>query len=261
MSKNLGEMGAMAPARIINGGGAAPILLVCEHASNHIPDEFDNLGLNEDVRQSHVAWDPGAAGVARNMSEMLDAPLVECQVSRLVYDCNRPPDAPDAMPERSEVFDIPGNRALSDADKARRTEQFYLPFRAAVAEQLAARPSPSVLVTIHSFTPIYLGKPRAVELGILHDEDRRLADEMLRLAPEYTSLLVGRNDPYGPEDGVTHTLREHALPNGVLNVMLEIRNDLIDTEQAQRDIAGQITKMAQGSLERLAAPVKTEVGT
>ena len=226
------------PAAVLdNAGGRGPVLLVCEHASNRIPAALNNLGLDESTRLSHIAWDPGALAVAQEMSRLLDARLVASTVSRLVYDCNRPPEASGAMPERSEVFDIPGNHNLSAGEKAARVTDVYDPFRNLLAETITTSPTQPVLVTIHSFTPVYMGKPRDVEIGILHDSDTRLADFMLAQASKHTELNTRRNDPYGPEDGVTHTLKQHALPNGLLNVMIEIRNDLIATTDQQRVIA------------------------
>jgi len=241
------------PAAVLhNADGKGQVLLVCEHASNRIPAALDNLGLDEAARLSHVAWDPGALAVAQEISQILDARLVASTVSRLVYDCNRPPEAPGAMPERSEVFDIPGNQNLTEAEKAARVATVYEPFRTLLAETIATSPTPPVLVTIHSFTPVYLGKQRDVEIGILHDSDTRLADAMLDLAPKHTELNARRNDPYGPEDGVTHTLKLHALPNGLMNVMIEVRNDLIATADQQRAVGKMLAELIADALTLIA---------
>lgn len=217
---------------IVNPTGSSALVLVCEHASAHIPDRYDHLGLPAEARKAHIAWDPGALSVAERLSKRLDATLVAGTLSRLLYDCNRPPDAPGAMPERSEVFDIPGNLGLSTQERNARVEGIYIPFHTAVADVLARKSAP-VLVTIHSFTPTFHGRPRSVEIGLLHDSDARLADAMLETAEQHTALKVERNAPYGPQDGVTHTLQHHALPGNHPNVMIEIRNDLITTEAEQ----------------------------
>jgi len=209
------------------------IVLVCEHASPHIPAELNNLEISPAAQRSHAAWDPGAVAVARGMSEALDAVLVSSSVSRLVYDCNRPPSAPDAMPTRSETFDVPGNVGLSDAAKEARVARYYTPFRDRLAAEVARRADP-IVVTLHSFTPVFHGTAREVEIGILHDSDSRLADAMLGVASGYD---IRRNAPYGPEDGVTHTLQEHAVRHGHLNVMIEVRNDLIAETPAQAKMA------------------------
>lgn len=223
------------PVMLENAGGTSSALIVCEHASNHIPAEYDNLGLDEAAASSHVAWDPGALGVTRRLAANLNAVAVTGTTSRLVYDLNRPPDAHDAMTPKSELFDIPGNVELSDEARAARVANVYKPFRASLADQVKQTHHP-VLVTVHSFTPVYYGRKRDVEIGILNDTDTRLADAMLKVAGNHTSMNVQRNAPYGPENGVTHTLREHAIPDGHLNVMLEIRNDLIAIDLQQNYI-------------------------
>lgn len=240
-----------APAALVNPAGAGPFLLVCEHASCRIPAEFDGLGLEDDARESHIAWDPGALPVAARMARNLDAPLVISTVSRLVYDCNRPPNAHDAMPARSERFTVPGNGAITREERARRTRTYYEPFRDLLEETLRSFRQPPLLVTVHSFTPTYNGAPRAVELGILHDEDSRLADQMLSLAPGFTPMNTQRNAPYGPADGVTHTLKQHGILNGLLNVMLEIRNDLIATPESQADVADALSRLLSASLTEM----------
>jgi len=246
------DLEGTAAAVLHNADGNGHILLVCEHAANRIPAALDNLGLDEATRLSHIAWDPGALAVAQEISYLLDARLVASTVSRLVYDCNRPPEAPGAMPGRSEVFDIPGNQNLSDTEKAARVATVYEPFRTLLADTIASFPAPPVLVTIHSFTPVYQGKKRDVEIGILHDSDTRLADAMLELAPKHTEMNTRRNDPYGPEDGVTHTLKLHALPNGLLNVMIEVRNDLIATAEQQKSVGKMLAELIADALPLIA---------
>ena len=222
--------------QVLNRAGTSPVVLVCEHASSRIPEVFGNLGLRDSDLKSHAAWDPGALAVAQGMSSRLDATLVAGKVSRLVYDCNRPPEALDAMPSRSETIQIPGNAELTLSQRQNRATTYYEPFRACLADTLGQKPAP-VVVTIHSFTPVYNGHRRDVEIGILHDADSRLADAMLGAAKAHCAFNVRRNDPYGPKDGVTHTLKEHALPFDRQNVMIEIRNDLIRSEDDQAALA------------------------
>lgn len=238
------------PVVVTSARGPSDVVLVCEHASAFIPPALNDLGLSEQDRQSHAVWDPGALAVAEEMARIMDATLVAGGVSRLVYDCNRPPDAPDAMPDRSERIEVPGNRGLDAAARDRRVATYYLPFRRALADAIAACAKP-VIVTVHSFTPNYHGQPRQVEIGILHDSDARLADAMLSIAPQHTQMNTQRNAPYGPEDGVTHTLKEHALPGGHLNVMIELRNDLIATEMQQQQMAGSLSRWISAALENL----------
>lgn len=240
------------PVRVTNEGGRGPAIIVCEHASNFIPPELNDLGLNADVCKSHVAWDPGALAVAKAIAANLDCPLVAASISRLVYDCNRPPDAESAMPPVSEIFPIPGNQNLSAMDRADRVERIYKPFhdtlRSMIVGSLDKGVAPAI-VTIHSFTPVYHGAKRPFEIGILHDEDHRLADAMLGRADAFTGSDVRRNEPYGPADGVTHTLQKHALPRGLLNVMIEIRNDVIRQPSEQMAMAQAFSEVIREAIE------------
>ncbi|MBM2293701.1 N-formylglutamate amidohydrolase [Sulfitobacter pseudonitzschiae] len=239
-------------AQTINSSGTSSVVLVCEHASCFIPEALDGLGLSDAAKVSHAAWDPGALGVARQIAKRLDAVLVASCVSRLVYDCNRPPEAPGAMPAKSEIFDVPGNAALTTDQRADRAATYYVPFRDLLVQTVAARPAP-VLVTIHSFTPVYNGTPRAVEIGVLHDADTRLADAMLDIATAHTSADVQRNAPYGPGDGVTHTLQVHGTAHGHPNVMIEVRNDLIQTEEQQAQMGDMLAEWLNDACGKLNA--------
>ena len=229
-----------AAAELLNAQGRGPVLLVCEHASRHIPPEYGDLGLPEALLDSHIAWDPGALAVAQHLVEAFDAPLVAARQSRLLFDCNRPPEAADAMAAVSEGHAIPGNTGLSDAARAERVRRYHDPFRACLAEALDRFTAAPVFITLHSFTPVYLGVARQVEIGLLHDDDDRLARAMRTLAARHGGGAVALNQPYGPQDGVTHTLRTHALPCGALNVMIEIRNDLIASPETQRAMAARL---------------------
>jgi predicted N-formylglutamate amidohydrolase len=246
------------PCTLTNPGGGSSIVLVCEHASNRIPTEYNNLGLDDATRTSHIAWDPGASAVAGALSTLLDAKLVQSTISRLVYDCNRPPEAADCIPAKSEIYEVPGNQWLQDDDRAHRVDMAYRPFQRLLARTLESISEPA-LVTIHSFTPIYFGARRATEIGILHDADSRLADEMLRISADTLPGLVERNRPYGPADGVTHTLKEHAIEKGRLNVMIEIRNDLIATSAQQEEMAKAVGKALAMALTNLGRPVSLKV--
>lgn len=224
---------------IENEAALGRIVLVCEHASNHIPAAWGDLGLSADLRRSHIAWDPGALGLARGLARRLDAALIHAPVSRLVYDCNRGPDMAGAMPRRSEIHDIPGNATLATGERLHRTRAIYLPFHdglhGLIMRRLALGLRP-VLVTVHSFTPIFHGRPRRVEFGVIHDADPTLAVAIHRAARS-TSLVAELNQPYSAADDVTHTLRVVATPYGLPNAMLEVRNDLIATSDAEEAMA------------------------
>jgi predicted N-formylglutamate amidohydrolase len=229
------------PVALVNGGGRSPYVLISEHASNRLPKTLGTLGLPESDLERHIAWDIGAEKVARLLSRRIDAPLVLQRYSRLAYDCNRPPDAADAIPEISETTHIPGNLNLSPDDKLMRIHEIYRPFHAAIADLLdrrAAEGTRSMVVTIHSFTPVYKGRPRAVELGILHDRDTGLADKLITSFPTVDARL---NEPYGPKDGVLHTLNLHAAPRGLRHAMIEIRNDFLSDERGQGEWAERLS--------------------
>jgi predicted N-formylglutamate amidohydrolase len=260
------------PAVVENRAAAGPYLFVCEHASRAFPAPWGTLGLNAAQRGSHIAWDPGALGLARGLAARLGGGLVHAPASRLIYECNRPPDAADAMAVRSEDQEIPGNAGLSEAARQERVAAVYLPFhdtlRAEIARRMVIGPAP-VMVTVHSFTPVWFGAPRAVEFGILHDADARLAEAVLAEtqaeAQTGPGLRAELNAPYSAANGVTHTLRLQALPYGLANVMLEIRNDLIATPEAEAAMADRLAPVLSRALARLhdhgaEAPLATTEG-
>ena len=222
------------PPIIENAIAKGRLILVCEHASNAIPERWGDLGLTIDQRRAHIAWDPGALTVAMGLMKRLDAVLIHAPISRLIYDCNRAPDMKGAVPAKSEIHDIPGNANISTEERLARTEAVYMPWTNALHSLIARRIAlglRQVIVTIHSFTPVYFGKPRAVEFGIIHDADPSLA-VAIHSAARKTRLQAELNSPYSAADDVTHTLRLHATPYGLPNAMLEIRNDLIATDAA-----------------------------
>ena len=232
---------------------AGDVILVCEHASNALPQPWGDLGLTVAQREAHIAWDPGALGLMRGLAQRLDATCISATASRLIYDCNRAPDRPGAMPARSELHDIPGNAAISPAQRAQRAAALYIPFHdalhALIAERIALGRRP-VILTIHSFTPVYFGQPRRVEFGVIHDADPTLAHAIVTEAEARTALKTGLNEPYSAADDVTHTLRLHATPYGLTNAMLEIRNDLIASPEAELAMADTLAPVLAAALTR-----------
>lgn len=222
-----------------NEQGSSPYLLICEHASNFIPEKFNHLGLSISDLTAHIAWDPGAVEVARRMSAALDATLVEACLSRLLIDCNRPLSAPDLIPEMSELTVVPGNLNLSEAERQERISLSHQPFHSKIEEIIEARKrrgQDSRVITIHSYTPVYKGVERPWQIGIIHDDDDRLGSRMiaaLRKDAENSGIHVGVNQPYSPDDRVYYTVECHARQRGTLCAMVEIRNDEIKDEQGQ----------------------------
>lgn len=214
-----------------NAGGRGPFLLACDHASNRIPSTYGTLGLSPVDRVRHIAWDPGALPVALRLSQMLDAPLVASTVSRLVIDCNRDHDAPDLIPTKSERTEIPGNVGVGARERAARIAAFHTPFHGALDELITRRlaaAQPTVLVTVHSFTPVYKDVARPWPIGLIHGHDvrltRALADALIADAP---GLNLGWNEPYSALNGVTYTLEHHGHARGLDATMIEIRHDEI----------------------------------
>ena len=236
------------PVIAVNLDGRSDIVLVCEHAGRRIPKALGDLGLPEGELGRHIAWDIGAEAVARSLSESLDAPLVLQRYSRLVYDCNRPPEHPAAMPEVSEATLIPGNIGLSPAQKLARMAAIYRPFHDAVSHLLdrrAANGRTNVIVAVHSFTPVFLGEERKVEFGLLFHHDDRLSR---RLVPHFGDFDTRLNEPYQPRHGVCHTIDLHAESRGLHYAMLEVRHDLIREEAGQRRWAERLAVALQAVL-------------
>ena len=221
------------PVLSLNAGGKSPFVLVCDHASNRIPQEFGTLGLTPVQRLMHVAWDPGALAVARLLSGMLDAPLIHSTVSRLVIDCNRDESAPDLVPVISERTEIAANRNISDGARRERIARYHAPFHDTIDALLDARAEDgreTVLVTVHSFTPVYKDVHRPWPIGLIHGVDPSfslaLRDALLADEPD---LNVGWNEPYAARNGVTFTLEHHGDRRGLMASMIEIRHDEILT--------------------------------
>jgi predicted N-formylglutamate amidohydrolase len=240
-----------------NADGRGAFVIVCDHASNRFPPEFGFLGLSPEEREAHIAWDPGALGVSQHLSRLLDAPLVYGSVSRLIIDCNRDPGAPDAIVEKSVVsgIAIPGNAALPESERRRRITTVHQPFHRAIDELVEARLNAgrvTALIAVHSFTPVLGGVARPWEIGILFDQNHRLADLLIG-GLKASGLNVGVNQPYSPADRVYYTLSRHAEARGLDCVMIEIRNDLIRTQSSEAGwaerIAGIISETTTASLE------------
>lgn len=242
------------------GDSATPgVIVICEHSANTLPEDIPalggTLGLTPETRASHAAYDIGALGLARGLAEHLAAAaggawLAHAPLSRLVYDLNRAPDHPGAMPLRSEVHDIPGNHDLSAAQRLARVQALYLPFHQSLQAEIAgviAQGRRPALIAVHSFTPVFHGAPRAVEFGVIHDDDTALSLAVLEAA-RGSELVTRLNEPYSAAGDVTHTIRLHATPYRLLNTMLEVRNDLIATPQAQAAMAARLAPVLEAGL-------------
>jgi len=244
------------PFAVVNADGHGRIVLVCEHASSRVPQHLNALGLSPAVLESHIGWDIGALGMARECSRLLDAPLIYATYSRLVLDLNRSADAPDSIVEASANTPIPGNIGLGAAERAQRQRAVYEPFHEALAALIrarAARDPLTAVVTLHSFTPVYLGKHRPWHIGILSDRDRRLADALLGDFRAQPDICCGDNQPYSPRDGVYHTLERHAQSAGLPCVMIEVRDDGLSSPQGQAAWAQRLCRALRPALAQAQA--------
>lgn len=227
---------AIEPAFAVHGAnGSGPLLLVCEHASWHVPSRYNDLGLGLDELRRHIGWDLGACALAKALADALDSPLVHATQSRLVLDLNRNPDAADSIPAESDGTSIPGNQRLSEGERAARRHWLYEPFHAAIENLLRVRMAQgqvTAVVSIHSFTPTMTGFARPWHVGVLSDQDRRLAEALIAELRASGDWCVGDNQPYAPADGVYHSMARHGQDHGLLCAMLEVRNDLLADDAA-----------------------------
>jgi predicted N-formylglutamate amidohydrolase len=226
------------PLETFNEHANSPYLLICEHAGRRLPAALGNLGLSEGDLQRHIAWDIGARAVALKLSERLNAPLYMQRYSRLVCDCNRRPDVPTFIVERSENTDIPGNVGLSPAERDARARAIFWPFHdpiSAALDRRQAETRPTILLTIHSFTPVFHGQSRPWEIGVLFNRDRIMAPSVAQWLRRHTSLCVGINQPYRIGDDTDYAIPVHGEERGLPCIEFEIRNDLIpDDLSAER---------------------------
>ncbi|WP_332688375.1 N-formylglutamate amidohydrolase [Devosia sp.] len=216
---------------VSNARGQSPFVIVCDHASNRIPAKYGDLGLTPSQRLTHIAWDPGALAVSHALSDLLDAPLVQSTVSRLIIDCNRELDAPDLIWTMSESTHIAANENLDDAERRYRIDQFHRPYHASIETLLEARRHAgreTILVCMHSFTPIYHGVARPWPIGLIHGVDVGYTKALFNaLKADDPGLDVGWNEPYAALNGVTLTLEKHGDARGLDATMIEIRHDEI----------------------------------
>jgi predicted N-formylglutamate amidohydrolase len=244
---------------VTNEGGGSPFVLVCDHASNFIPAQYGDMGLTAAERASHIAWDPGALEVSRALSARLDAPLVASRISRLVIDANRHIDSPALFWTLSEATRIAANENLSAGERQHRIEAYYRPYHAAIEQVLNARQKAgreTILVCIHSFTPVFLGVARPWEIGLIHGRDETFTRALrAALAAAAPSLTIGWNEPYSAQAGVTFTLEHHGDERGIDATMIEIRNDEIRDEAGADRWAGLLAR----TLEEAAAMPRAQV--
>lgn len=235
-----------------NPASGSPFLLTCDHYGRLTPQRLGDLGLPASELARHIAWDIGIAGVAGALSTQLGAHLIAQRYSRLVIDCNRPPGAPSSIPRISEATTIPANEALSrDAAELRR-HAIFDPYHRRIAEVIDARLRegvPTVLVSLHSFTPVYAGIARPWHIGTLYQRDTRLPQLLLKQLRGEGDLVVGDNEPYAVSDETDYTIPVHGEARGLMNTGIEIRQDLIADPAGQQQWADRLARIF-GEIER-----------
>ncbi len=229
---------------VLNPDAEGMFLLTADHAGRRIPEVLGDLGLAEAERRRHIAWDIGIAGVTRRLAELLRTPAVLQTYSRLVIDCNRPPEVPSAFPEVSEATAIPGNQGLTEADKLMRRREIFEPYHAAITGLLAARRARrTVYVAMHSFTPVYLGAARPMEVAVLYNRNPVMSHRLAALLRETGRFVVAENAPYRVSDTTDYGVPVHAERGGLDYVEIEIRQDLIEDEVGQAEWAALLAQL------------------
>ncbi len=243
-----------AAVRVLREAGASDFLLTADHAGKRIPRALGGLGVAAVNLERHIAWDIGIAGVTEHLSAALDATAALQAYSRLVIDCNRDPSWPSAMPMISEFSEIPGNRNLTEADRAARTAEIFRPYHDRIAALIDARVAAgrrTILVAMHSFTPVFKGEPRAIEVGVLYFRKTRLAEIMVSLLRQEADLTVGENAPYALTEDSDYSIPFHAQRRGLEHVEIEIRQDLIAAPEGQARWANRFAHWFTASLAQL----------
>ena len=234
------------PVHEVNPQGGSPFLFTCDHYGRLLPKALGDLGLGEEELTRHIAWDIGIAGVAETLARELDAHLVAQRYSRLVIDCNRPPSAVSSIPRLSEATTIPGNEAISRDDAEARRRAIFDPYHRRIGEIIEARLSearPTILVSLHSFTPVYAGVARPWHIGTLYHLDTTLPPLLLTALRKEGDLVVGDNEPYAVSDTTDYTIPVHGEKRGLMNSGIEIRQDLISDQAGEAAWADRLARI------------------
>jgi predicted N-formylglutamate amidohydrolase len=229
-----------------NIAGRSPFLLTCDHYGRLIPRMLGDLGVPESELSRHIAWDIGIAGVAEALSRHLGAHLIAQRYSRLVIDCNRPPARASSIPRISEATVIGGNEGIARGAAELRREAIFDPYHRRIADVIDQRLRdgvPTVLVSLHSFTPVYAGVERPWHIGTLYHRDTRLPALLVKLLRAEADLVVGDNEPYAVSDETDYTIPVHGEARGLMNTGIEIRQDLIADQAGQKQWAERLARI------------------
>ncbi|MGH6681358.1 MAG: N-formylglutamate amidohydrolase [Bradyrhizobium sp.] len=237
------------PVHELNASGRSPFLFTCDHYGRLLPKRLADLGLPASELTRHIAYDIGIAGVAEELARALDAHLIAQRYSRLVIDCNRPPEAASAIPRLSESTVIPGNEALPREAAAARRREIFEPYHRRIDAVISRRlhdHAPTVLVALHSFTPVYAGVKRPWHIGTLYRRDTSLPPLLLKALRAEGDLVVGDNEPYAVGEQTDYTIPVHGEARGLINSGIEIRQDLIAEPSGQRQWAERLARILAG---------------
>lgn len=243
------------PVDLRRPGGRSDFFLTCDHAGRRLPRKLGTLGLDEAELGRHIAWDIGAAGLAERLSERLDATLVMQRYSRLVIDCNRPLTVPTSIAKTSEATEIPGNRDLSPEETLGRVREVFDPYHDRIDAELELRRRGgrrTVLVSVHSFTPVFHGVARPWHIGLLYNRHPDYA-HCIGAELEGSGLTVGHNEPYAVSDVTDYTIPVHGERRGIPHVMIEVRQDMLEQTPGQDEWADRLSGLLVGALERMSA--------
>ena len=235
------DRGETGPVEVIDGAHDAPLLLLCDHASNALPSRYGTLGLPAAQLCRHIGYDIGAAAITRRLAARFAAPALLTTFSRLLIDPNRGADDPTLVMRLSDGAIVPGNARIDAAEIAHRHATYWKPYRdevRATIDRMSATGRTPVVLSVHSFTDKWKGIPRPWEIGILWDNDPRFAIPLIE-ALRAAGFVVGDNEPY---DGALEgdTLDEEVTRRGLAGVLIEVRQDLVASEAAAHAVAERI---------------------
>jgi predicted N-formylglutamate amidohydrolase len=248
-----------APVAMINRDGAAPFVLTCDHAGWAVPAALDNLGLPDAEMNRHIAYDIGAADLARKLAARLDAPLIMQSYSRLVIDCNRHPNVAESVIVESDGTLVPANQTLGETERTQRVEEIHRPYHDAIRDSLESREEsghPTILLSVHSCTPAMNGFARPWHAGLLYNRDPRFCRALMPiLQAAAPGLTLAFNQPYTVDDESDYTIPVHGEGRGLHHGLVEIRNDqLVGEEGLERWadlLAASVSEAARAFLNEL----------
>jgi predicted N-formylglutamate amidohydrolase len=226
--------------------GFSPFVFLCDHSGRRIPARLNGLDMSPDDLERHIAWDIGIEGVGRGLSSHFDACLIMQPYSRLVIDCNRRPGSETSILAVSDGTKIPGNEHLSADDIAMRVREIFNPYHRKISSHLDGRRDagrPTILVSLHSFTPVYADIPRPWHAGVLYNRNPDLSLAMFKLLDAERDIVVGNNEPYSVTDETDHSIPVHGEQRSLPHLTLEIRQDLIADKAGQTAWATRLARL------------------